>query len=366
MSSKVDSYLLAIEPNLKKEPRLNFQNFRLRVIGLASQMCNDITGPTGLLGFLFTAAEWAAIPGISVTDAAGVVHIEPVFDIVTPIVQPNAGAAAGTVKFYEIARTDRSEVKKGISILKSLLIDSLPSDDISELSDLIYGMMLVTCRAILTHAARKYGTLNQEDFETIHSQMQVPKSPTIDYSSYAEIQRNYHRLLLGAGQPCSEFAKTTHYMNGLKDDLQGREAVKIYVHLHPLVADRNFADLVAAVILHAPIHTPTSTSLGYSNALSTTTSVTSASAAPLDELALSQLIAKHQKDLSALRKKNGVSIPPIPPKVRPLLYCWLHGYQHSHNGTRCKIMEHDPKYTAAQKASLDPLKPPGGNTNVKD
>ena len=228
---------------------INPCDFRLRVIGLASQMCNDITGPTGLLGFIFTAAEWAAIPGISVTNAAGVVVIEPIFDIVTPIVQPNAGAAAGTVKFYELARTDRSEVKKGISILKSLLIESLASDDISELSDLTYGMMLVTCQAILTHAARKYGTLNQEDFETIHSQLQVPKSPTIDYSSYAEIHRNYHRLLLGAGQPCSEFAKTTHYMNGLKDDLQGREAVKIYVHLHPLVADRNFADLVATVIL---------------------------------------------------------------------------------------------------------------------
>ena len=54
MSSKVDNYWLAIEQNLKKQPRLNFQNFRLRVIGLASQMCNDITGPTGLLGFLLT------------------------------------------------------------------------------------------------------------------------------------------------------------------------------------------------------------------------------------------------------------------------------------------------------------------------
>jgi hypothetical protein len=101
MSSKVDSHWLAIEPNLKKEPRLNFQNFRLRVIGLASQMCNDITGPTGLHGFIFTAAEWAAmIPGISVTNAAGVVIIEPIFDIVTPIVQPNAGAAAGT--YYKV------------------------------------------------------------------------------------------------------------------------------------------------------------------------------------------------------------------------------------------------------------------------
>jgi hypothetical protein len=80
-------------------------------------------------------------------------------------------------------------------------------------------------------------------------------------------------------------------MNGLKDDLQGREAVKIYVHIHPpLVADRNFADLVATVILQAPIHTPTSASLGYSNAFSTTTSVTSASAAPLDELTLSRRI----------------------------------------------------------------------------
>jgi hypothetical protein len=159
MSSKVDSHLLAIDPNLKHEPRLNFQNYRIRVVGIASQMCTDITGPTGLFGFLFTAAQWAAIPGISVTDAAGVVTIEPIFDIVTPIIQPAAGAAADTVKFYEIARNDRSEVKKGISQLKSLLIDTLPRDDISELSDLTYGMMLlVTCPTIFTHSDRKYGT----------------------------------------------------------------------------------------------------------------------------------------------------------------------------------------------------------------
>jgi hypothetical protein len=72
-------------------------------------MCTDISGPTGILGFLFTSAQWAAIPGISVTDATGVITIELIFDIVTtPIIQPATGAAAGTVTFYEIARNDRS------------------------------------------------------------------------------------------------------------------------------------------------------------------------------------------------------------------------------------------------------------------
>jgi hypothetical protein len=85
----------------------------------------------------------------------------------------------------------------------------------------------------------------------------------------------------------------------------------------------------------------------------------------LDELALSQLIAKHQKDLSALRKKKGASS--VPTKTGLLVYCWLHSYQHSHTGANCNIIANNlPNFNAIQKASTDPLKPPGGNRNVKN
>ena len=72
----------AFELNLKTNQRLVFPRFRLQVVSIASQMCNNITGPpTGLLAWVFTPAQWAAIPGNSAPDAAGAIVVQPTFDI---------------------------------------------------------------------------------------------------------------------------------------------------------------------------------------------------------------------------------------------------------------------------------------------
>jgi hypothetical protein len=196
------------------------------------------------------------------------------------------------VKYYEIARNERSEVKRGINTLRTYLINSTPDDDISEMSDPVYGMILVTLQEIFTHVEIKHGTLNQEDLELIYATLRAVKSPSSHFSALAETHRNLHRLLAGAGQPCTEFDKTQHYINAIKDDPSGREAVNIFIHNHPLVTNRTFVDLVATVLLHAPIIISSTSSLGYSN-------TTALAAAPTDESALKQQIAKLQKDLAA-------------------------------------------------------------------
>ena len=104
----------AFELNLKTTPRLVFPRFRLQVVvSIASQMCNDIiTGPTGLLAWVFFPAQWAAIiPGISAPNAADAIVIQPIYGILIVIAQPPPGAPAATVKYYEIAHNECSEVK---------------------------------------------------------------------------------------------------------------------------------------------------------------------------------------------------------------------------------------------------------------
>jgi len=118
----------AFELNLKTTPRLVFPRFRLQVVSIASQMCNDITGPMGLLAWVFTPAQWAKF---SAPNAAGVIVVQPINDILTAIAQPPPGAPAATVKYCEIARNERSEVKRGINTLRTYLINSAPDDDIS-------------------------------------------------------------------------------------------------------------------------------------------------------------------------------------------------------------------------------------------
>ena len=348
--------------SLLSDPRIVFRKFYLEVIGYASSRCTEITGPTGLLAWLLTPAQWAAVPGNSVLNGAGVVVVAPIYDIITPLNVPNGAAANATVKLYDIDRSDRQTVIQEIQLLKSYLVQSLPASDLSELSDPTYGMLAVSVVQIFTHLHGNYNVLNQEDFNVIFTRLQAPKLPIHDYSTLAEIHRDLHALLAGAGQPSTELAKTTYFIDALKADYQGREAVAIYIRAHPLMAARTFVDLVTTVILHAPTIVITPVSLGYSNAPSAEPAY---GASSLDELGMAQLIAKTQKDLAALKRRNGTATAPTVHSSpgTPLMYCYKHGYQRTHAGKNCKLMKANPLlYQGPQLNATDHHNPAGGNT----
>jgi hypothetical protein len=106
-----------------------------------------------------------------------------------------------------------------------------------------------------------------------------------------------------------------------------------------------------------------------------TTSGSSAFAAPTDEITLAQLIAKSQKELAALKKRNGtsaaVALPNLPPAPTPrtggtLKYCYKHGYNYSHAGPKCKFLLGSPQlYTAQHLNAKDHTTPAGGNPNTQ-
>ena len=104
----------AFENSIKEHPRLNYHKFRLEYISYASSQCNEITGPTGLLAWSFSAAQWAAIPWNRVVNGVGVVQIRPIFDIITVIEEPAGNAANAAVKLFEMRRADRNTILKAL------------------------------------------------------------------------------------------------------------------------------------------------------------------------------------------------------------------------------------------------------------
>ena len=363
----------AFQHSLKTaNPRLAFHKHKLEAITYASTQCTEITGPTGLMAWLLSPAQWAAVPGNSVANAAGVIVVAPIFDILTPLDVPALNAANAAVKIYEMNRSDRHLVKQGIQMMKTLLLAITPQSDISEQGHPVLGMFNVTPAQMFAHSHVNYGVLNQEDFNVIFSLLQAPKLPTQDYATLGEIHRDLHTLLAGAGQPQTELTKTTLLTEALKDDHAGKEAIRLFVQTHPAMLDRIFEDMVQAVILHAPTITPTTSSLGYANSLRTKNSTPSAepafAASSLDELGMAQLISKTQKDLAALKRRNGTTPAPT---VRsspgtPLLYCYKHGYQRTHAGKNCKLMQSNPLvYQGPQLNAADPHNPAGGNTSSR-
>ena len=97
MSKLVNENTGAFATDLKTNPRLVYQKYRAEVISWASNRCNEITGPSGLLAWILTPAEWAAFPPLR-TMVAGVLVIAPIFDILTPIEIPPNNATNAVMK----------------------------------------------------------------------------------------------------------------------------------------------------------------------------------------------------------------------------------------------------------------------------
>ena len=351
--------------SLKTNPRLHYVSFKDEVITYASNQCNEYTGDTGLLGYLLPAAQWAAFPG-NRTVVAGVVVIAPIYDIATAIDPPANNASNATVKIYEMAINKRIAVKRGIQTLKAFMIEITPDSDLSELKDTEYAMTSVTPAQIYAHLG-VYSVLEQKDYDLIDDRLNLPKSATEDYKTLAETHRDLHALLASSGQPKNQKEKTALFMKALETDYAGHEACREFIRAHPLVATRNFVDLVATVLLHAPSIVPTTSALGYSNA-QTTISVASALVAPTTEAELVAHIAECQRKVSAMRRTSGApasapkTVNPVAGGGGPLKYCYKHGYQKSHIGADCFVLKKDTQLYAAQHlAATDHNNPPGGN-----
>ena len=111
MSKAVNKNRGAFEADLKTNPRLIYQKYRADVISWASNLCNEITGTSGLLAWVLTPAEWAVFPPNRTLDGAGeVLVIAKSFDIVTPIVTPANNANSAIVKIWEVSRNNRTAI----------------------------------------------------------------------------------------------------------------------------------------------------------------------------------------------------------------------------------------------------------------
>ena len=67
---------------------------------------------------------WAAIPGNTVVNAAGVVTIREIFDIITAIEEPAGNAANATVKIFELSQADRNTILRALQVMKTRGIHS--------------------------------------------------------------------------------------------------------------------------------------------------------------------------------------------------------------------------------------------------
>ena len=85
-------------------------------------------------------------------NAAGVLVIAAFFDILTSIVEaPANNANNAVVKIWEMSKNNRAAIVQALQIMKTCQIQTMPDCDISEMSDVMFGMTSVTNAEIFAH-----------------------------------------------------------------------------------------------------------------------------------------------------------------------------------------------------------------------
>eukprot|EP01036_Dinobryon_divergens_P033650 gene33650-43487_t len=244
--SSIATSIESFVPDLKKNPRLAYRKFNNRVLSRQGQAETRSPRTT-----VFSTS--CSHSQISTTWQFG--HYSPrrcyqhLLVVMTSIALSRHRPRM-PLQLHEMSISDRKIVYRALAYLTQKFINSFAPDDISELSDDVYGMMNVTLRQCYVHSEAKYARLDQSDFDKIFETLQSPKLATQDFAALADIHRDImHQLLASSNHFSTEYMKTQYFMQAIEDDPAGRYATELFLQQYPYIPDdRRFTDLFATVI----------------------------------------------------------------------------------------------------------------------
>ena len=155
------------------------------------------------------------------------------------------------VKASEILISNRAKVYAAVTEVRTKLINSIPDEDVNQLSVYPYGIGTRTCFEIYTHVENQYSKLTQTDFNLIVNKLRAHKTASQTYAALASLHRDFHATMQDAGQPFSELDKSTFLLEALSTDSGGMYAAQLYIQAQPELSARTFAGLVAHVQINA-------------------------------------------------------------------------------------------------------------------
>lgn len=264
-----------ILPELKSDTRKDLQGFLRSVNTAFGCRCQEHLGENGLLGFCVTDEQWAALPGVTIPDAADpgnfIIANRPTVVFTQP---PELGALAATLKQYKIAFRRNSAISEALRILKNTIISSLPDSDIDELSDSTMGLVALTSLQILQHLRARYGVFLASDFGSFRKTLEE----SIGSRTFAEVaaaHRLIHVQFVTANQNLSKIDKCRYLRTTIASNVAMSTAVTSYLTTHPQIIQQTFAGLAAHITEQAPNFTITPNDFGYAASTITATGVTS-------------------------------------------------------------------------------------------
>jgi hypothetical protein len=341
------------QPNLLTDPRLNYAKFINAVWQEASHTAVSQSGNKyGLLNFITSDAEWNALPGNKTLDNAGNEVFARRYDIIQDVPQPALTVSANAYKSYETLRDHQNFLREKLDKFTLKIAASIPVVDIAALRDPISGDIFITAAQYLQRVSA-YKELTTEDLHRVDQKLHQQKKAGEDLTVIIERHLDCHSIRAVAGQALNEFDKVERFSNAISADPACAAATLSFRQMTPIPRNQTFAALSDHVLVHAPNHVPTISSVGLSPAFSASST---------------QEIISLRTQLAAALAANSSITPPIskPPTSNSnknnlkRAYCYHHGYG-THAGVKCRTMLANPTiFSPAKLQATDPNSVPGG------
>ena len=350
------------QPNLHQNARQNFIGWRSTVTEAYGQACN-VYGRHGLLGFLLSDEAWANLPG-NTTEAAPIDDLPAVITIAVRPVLAEFTPLASTATALQQAAWDRNtkimrHIRESYDTLKLKLINSILPEDIATLRDPTMAFLHILPRTILAHVTAIHGTLDNNDYAQLTATLSTAMASHDTISGIVARHRHIHEQFSTSRQALSEYQKCNYFKSAVIHQQHIRAAYDSYLVGTPLVGNQTFSTLTAHIVAQAPNFSATAAELGYSASVSTTLLQPDLLQSPAFAALLTRTV---QQAMGTLTGKYRSAASGAKATTH---YCYLHGYNNSHNGDTCLKMRADSAtYTEAHLLSDTPTAVPNGSTST--
>ena len=350
---------VTFQPNLHQNARQNFISWRSTIMEAYGQSCN-VYNRHGLLGFIVSNEAWAALPG-NIIEAVPVDNLPEVITIVARPTLPEFTPLAPAATALQQAAWDRNikimrHTRDSYDGLKTKLIASILPDDIAVLRNPATAFLYISPRAILAHITTLHGTLDNNDYVQLTATLGTVMANSDTISGIVARHRHIHEQFSTSNQPLSEYQKCTFFKSAVIHHNHIRAAYDSYLVGTPLVGEQTFATLTEHIIMQAPNFTATAAELGYSASSAALTQSADYFQSPAFAALLTRTV---QQAVSAPQTIANAGTK------TPTHYCYLHGYNNTHHGDKCRKMLNDSTmYTDAHRKAATPTSVPNGSTST--
>jgi hypothetical protein len=358
---------------LDEEPKLNFFPWEVAVRNAAATICKTIS-PRGLLSLVLTDPQWNVYPANLSVDAQGQQVIAPRYN--PPVyVEINNTMTSVEVIVTKSSNDQLLEWITGEEALKTAIVKSLGPIVRQIIGHPEDGFTLFSIRDIMDRVHKRYGKMRQNTKSNLEEQMTSRLTSTDGFDTHVANLRQKFLISEKGGYSIQEYRRVEFFKMSVAGHVLIDSVLRQFDFENKDELTHTFEDMVTYIEDHLPNLQSSSKAAAQATANILSSEAYLNLEAENKALKAAQVNTKKRdkggkgKGKNKRQKKNrsqpGDKNPTQKQSDKKTKYCWVHGTQHTHTSSECKLMAGDKaQFNEAMRSAKDADHPPGGSIKV--